>query len=90
MSSLEKARKQLEQAKARYNALVAKQSAEERKRDTRRKIILGAMLIDAAKDKNPEEAKSAGLLINELIRRIPREHDQKAFQDWTIPGLEQP
>lgn len=90
MSSLEKARQQLEQAKARYNALVAKQSAEERKRDTRRKIILGAMLIDAAKHKNPEEAESAGKVIDLLISRVSREHDLKAFQGWTRPGREQP
>ena len=43
-----KARLQAEQAKARLQALEARLSQDERKKDTRRKIILGGLLLDAA------------------------------------------
>ncbi|MBR0560741.1 mobilization protein [Neokomagataea anthophila] len=84
MTPLEKARQQVEQAKARYQALLAKESAEARKLDTRRKVILGGLLIDAAgKDER------FGRVIDELVQRISREHDQKAFNGWQKPEPEQ-
>ena len=46
--SLEKAKRKFEQAKARYQALEARASTERRKLETRRKIILGALVLDAA------------------------------------------
>jgi len=80
MTPIEKARQQVEQAKARYQALLARQNAEERKLDTRRKVILGGLLIDAAgKDER------FGRVIDELMKRIAREHDQKAFEGWQKP-----
>ncbi|GBR37193.1 mobilization protein [Acetobacter tropicalis] len=80
MTPIEKAKQQVEQAKARYQALLARQNAEERKLDTRRKVILGGLLIDAAgKDER------FGRVIDELMKRISRDHDNKAFEGWQKP-----
>ena len=50
------------------------------KLDTRRKVILGGLLIDAAgKDER------FGRVIDELMKRITREHDHKTFKDWQKP-----
>ena len=43
-----KARLAADQAKARLQALEARASDAERKKDTRRKIIMGGLLLDAA------------------------------------------
>ena len=43
-----KAKKDLEQARVRLADLIARMAAEGRRLDTRRKIILGGLLIDAA------------------------------------------
>jgi len=80
LTPIERARQQVEQAKARYQALLARQNAEERKLDTRRKVILGGLLIDAAgKDER------FGRVIDELMKRITRDHDHKAFEGWQKP-----
>lgn len=80
-TKLDAARFKLEQAKARYQALRARESAEARKLDTRRKIILGGLLIDAAgKDER------FGRVIEELMTRISRDHDNKAFEGWRLPA----
>jgi len=79
-SRLEKARLKAEQAKARYEALLAREKSGERKKDTRRKIILGGLLLDAA---SKDERFSN--VVNALIKRISREHDLKAFEGWETP-----
>lgn len=79
-TKLDAARIKLEQAKARYQALLARENAEARKLDTRRKVILGGLLIDAAgKDER------FGRVIDELVKRISRDHDLKAFDGWQKP-----
>lgn len=85
MTPIEKARRQVEQAKARYQALLARQTAEERKQNTRRKIILGGLLIDAA-----EKDQRFSQVIDELLKRITRDHDHKAFSGWKKPGSDTP
>jgi len=85
MTPIEKARQQVEQAKARYQALLARQTAKERKQDTRRKVILGGLLIDAA---GKDERFSR--ILDELLERITRDHDHKAFTGWKKPGSETP
>jgi len=81
VTKLEQAKKQVEQAKARYQALLSRQKTEDRKKDTRRKVILGGLLIDAAgKDER------FGRIIDELMRHITRNHDHKAFEGWQKPG----
>lgn len=77
MSQIEKARIKAEQATARYQALVAKQKTNERKKDTRRKIILGGLLLDEAR--KDERYKN---VLEDLIRKIQRKQDLKAFENW--------
>jgi len=80
MTPIEKAKQQVEQAKARYQTLLARENARTRKLETRRKIILGGLLVDAAgKD------EQFGQVIDELMKRIIRDHDHKAFEGWQKP-----
>lgn len=79
--AIEQARKRVAQAKARLDALNARVATEGRRLDTRRKIILGGLLLDAAtKDK-----RFAGI-VSELTHRISRDQDKKPFEGWTLPG----
>ena len=78
---IEAARKKAEQAKARLQALEAKANAEARKLDTRRKVILGGLLIDAAE----KDERFARALIA-LLERISRDQDRKAFEGWDTPS----
>ncbi len=78
---IEKARLQAEQAKARLQALEARVSEAGRKRDTRRKIILGGLRLDAA-GKDEQYAK----VVSALMQRIERDNDRHAFDDWEPPG----
>jgi len=78
--ALEKARLAVQQAKARLQAIENRQSEAERKLDTRRKIIMGGLLLDAAA-KDERYAK----VVSALMARIDRDNDRKAFQDWTPP-----
>ena len=79
--SVELAKKRLAQAKARLDALNARIATEGRRLDTRRKIILGGLLLDAA----TKDQRFAGI-VTELTHRISRESDRKAFEGWTLPG----
>ena len=78
---IEKARLAVQQAKARLQAIENRQSEAERKLDTRRKIILGGLLLDAAA-KDERYAK----VVAALMGRIDRDNDRKAFQGWTPPA----
>ena len=78
---IEKARLKASQAKANLQALEARLSEADRKLDTRRKIILGGLLIDAA-SKDERYAK----VVTALMGRIDRDHDRQAFQGWTPPA----
>ena len=79
--AIKQARKKVAQAKARLDALNARVATEGRRLDTRRKIILGGLLLDAAtKDK-----RFAGI-VSELTHRISRDQDRKPFEGWTLPG----
>ncbi len=78
MDDLEKAQRQLEQAKARVQKLKAKAKAEERKRDTRRKIILGSLVLAQAKRDPDAAAKLA-----QQIAALP-EKEQAAFKNWSL------
>jgi hypothetical protein len=77
--AIEKARIKVQQAKARLQALEARASTLNRKEDARRKIILGGLIIEAARSGTwPSN-------FADLIRRISREHDLKAFEGWSLP-----
>ena len=78
---VEKARLNARQAKARLQALEARLSEADRKLDTRRKIILGGLLIDAA-GKDERFAK----VVTALMSRIDRDNDRQAFDGWEPPS----
>lgn len=52
----------------------------ERKKDTRRKIILGAALLDAA-DRN----ESVSRFLASIVDRLERPTDQAAFEGFELP-----
>lgn len=78
---IEKARLKVSQAQARLEALNARAASHERKADTRRKIILGGLLLDAAS----KDTRYAGIL-DALLRRISREADRRPFDAWKPPA----
>lgn len=82
-TALEKAQRKFEQAKAALDAVKAREAAAERKKDTRRKIVLGGALLEHAK-----ADKEASALVSSLIAGLTREHDRKLFEkiETTNPG----
>ena len=68
---------QIAEAQAKLNRLKTRQKAS----DTRRKIILGGLLLDAA----TKDQRFAGI-VTELTHRISRDQDRKPFDGWTLPG----
>ena len=80
-AKIEAARKRAAQAKARLADLEARASKQARKLDTRRKVILGGLLIDAA-EKDDRFSK----VITALMARMAREQDRKAFEGWLVPS----
>ena len=74
-TALEKAQRKFEQAKAALDAIKARESAEERKKDTRRKIVLGGALLELSKSD-----KEASALVSRLIAGLTRDHDKKLFE----------
>lgn len=81
LEALENARKKVAQAKARLRLLEARAATINRKADARRKIILGGLLLDAAM-KDPEWESH----LTDLMHRITRDQDRKAFDGWTFKG----
>ncbi len=77
-TELERAEKRY--AKARLQALKNRAATQERKLDTRRKVILGGALVDLA-----SRDASAAAMLDRLVRNLPREQDRRAFVGWT-PG----
>ena len=77
---IDKARLAVKQAKARLQAIENRQSEAERKLETRRKIILGGLLLDAA-EKDEKFARA----LQVLVGRVSRDQDAKAFEGWQQP-----
>src|SRR3546814_11693527 len=77
----ENARRKVEQAKARLQALEARAATLNRNQDARRKIILGGLLLDAAMKDPAWESR-----LNDLMRRISRDQDRKSLDGWTSKG----
>jgi len=76
--AIENARLKVQQAKARLQALEARAATLSRKADARRKIILGGLILDAARTGNwPRDLAN-------LMDRISRDHDRKAFDGWQL------
>ena len=80
-TELDRAEKRYAQAKARLLALKNREATKARKLDTRRKIILGGLLLDAAMKDPAWESR-----LNDLMNRISRDQDRKAFEGWTFKG----
>lgn len=70
--------KQKQQLEKRLKALDARQTAQERKDDTRRKILAGAIVLHHAKLK-PDFKK---WLAGELTKALDKPHDRALFTDW--------
>ena len=85
LSELERAQKRLAQAKARVQALQARATHQERKLDTRRKVILGGGLIERAR-RGDEGARR---LLRAILDGLERPVDRKAFEGWTMEGGEE-
>src|SRR3546814_18867889 len=79
--AIETARRKLQQAKARLQALEARAATLNRTADARRKIILGGLLLDAAMKDPAWESH-----LNALMSRISRAQDRKDFRSWTFKG----
>ena len=79
--SIEDAEKAYQQAKARYEDVRAKASQKARKADTRRKIILGGILLREA-ELDMRHWKELEILVGKITREI----DKTAFKDWTMPA----
>jgi hypothetical protein len=78
--TIEKARLKAQQAKAALQALEARASSEVRKLETRRKVILGGLLLDAA-----SKDERFGKVLTALMQRIERAQDKRAFEGWIAP-----
>ena len=73
-TQIEKAKRQYEQAKARLHATKARETKRQRKRDTRRKVILGGALIELSERDQPARS-----MMRRLIGDLSREQDRKMF-----------
>ena len=80
-TALERAERQLAQAKARLQSLRNREAAAERKLDTRRKVILGGALMDLA-----QRDDVAAAMLDRLIRNLTRDQDRKPFVGWSASG----
>lgn len=80
---LEELRAQKDKIEQRMKAVSARQKERERKADTRRKVILGSLLLDAA-----EKDERYARVVASLMERITRDADRKAFEGWTPPSPE--
>src|SRR3546814_18642422 len=77
--AIETARRKVEQAKARLQALEARAATLNRKQDARRKIILGGLPLDAAMKDPAWESP-----LNDLMGRISRHQDRQPFDALTF------
>lgn len=77
---LEKARQAEAKAKERARQAAADIKKKERSLDTRRKIVLGAALLEAA-ERNPTTAR----FIENIVARLDRPHDRAAFENFELP-----
>src|SRR3546814_12065643 len=79
--AIENARRKVEQAKARLQALEARAATLNRKQDARRKIILGGLLLDAAIKDPAWESR-----LHDLMGRISRDQERQAFDGGPLHG----
>src|SRR3546814_11596849 len=77
--AIENARRNVEQAKARLQALEARAATLNRKQDARRKNILGGLPLDAAMKDPAWDSR-----LNDLMGRISRDQDSKQSDGWHV------
>lgn len=84
-AKLEKAIRIRDQAEAVIRQTTAKLRAQERKDDTRRKIILGSLVMEVmARDPKARAFFAA------KIAKLPREQDRAVFDGWEPPAPPDP
>jgi hypothetical protein len=84
-TQMEKAKRQYEQAKARLYATKARETKLARKRDTRRKVILGGALIELSDRDEPARS-----VMRRLIGNLSREQDRKMFDPReALPAIDE-
>lgn len=71
--------KQMAKLAAARNAITAKQKERDRKLETRRKIVLGSMLLEHA-----EHNVEAWDMVHTLLNLMKRDQDKKLFADFPI------
>lgn len=88
-SSVQQARERVERllkkakaAKENLRDIEARQTARQRKRDTRRHVILGASLCHWA-ERDPDAART----LQFLLSRLTRDQDREMFKDWRPPSI---
>lgn len=81
---LEKAKAAKAKAEAEIRSVAAKLRAEDRRADTRRKIILGGIMLAQSK-KRPDLRD----WITRQIASLP-DRDRAAFDGWSVPAEEPP
>jgi endonuclease III len=78
LSELEAKKSALE---AQMQAIQARQKSRAKKKDDRRKIILGALLLSKA-----AEDERFARVVEQLLKAIQRPADLSAFTDWEPPN----
>lgn len=84
-SDLLKLERRMAALKARLLLARARATQKDRAKDTRRKLLLGAALLDDA-SRNQEAAR----VIQSLLKALPRKQDLKAFEDWSLGDISPP
>lgn len=74
--------KQAEAIKARMQAIKAREKNAERKADTRRKVILGGLLLAKA-----EQDDRFARVVEQLLKAVERPADRAAFDGWEPPKV---
>ena len=69
----------LARIRAQKSRLIARASQTERKRDTRRKILIGGAVLAAIEHEGVPKMRTRGELLRWLDRHLTRPHDRTAF-----------
>jgi len=78
--TIERLRQQRDQINARIAKLAAQRQAQDRRDDTRRKIIAGAILLDAVfRDRNSEKPTGIAKWWDAQVLKLSRQHDRRLF-----------
>jgi len=76
---IEEQEKKKEAVSNRLKALKAREATSEKKADTRRKVILGAMVMHMAQNDDAEAVS----VLERALRQLTKERDREVFADWS-------